>query len=717
MYTKKHIEDFESSGLTEDTVIKAEIEAYPEAVLDDGYDTRGRVKKKYYSGGWKVPITHPLTGELYYHRLKPDEPLIENKGKKNERKIKYLTPSGAKPHLYFAKNVNWKEVFESNKEIIITEGEKKALKLIQEGYIAVAVSGVWCWQKDNIPIADLGFITQKKRKVFLSFDSDYKTNPQVKMALDTLYEYLLEKGCNPIFACSPGPEKGVDDYIVSKGIESWNSYINILRAQYAEQSNYERRVEIEALKMLKSPDYLTKILIEDVKKLGLYGEEENVRLLYCAMAAHKLENSVGILIKGDSSTGKTFLVNTVGSLMPDGVFEPVTGVSTQAISYWTDISHKIIFVSESRPISEEFFEADNVWRQLIEEHEITRKVAVRNPQTNKWECDTVTVKGPITYISTATALYLNEENENRLVVTNTNHDPGHVKEVLQLQREEEWLSPSQTMKLEEERAFIRAKHKKAIELLEPVPYNQIRIPFIKGLEFNTFTSSAMRDQKKLFKILKIVAWLNQMSHQVSPCVTDMSLFGVTVNSQEFARDKPQIDKSLQVSHVSQGREVGKNVCVSFEDYVITFNILRSIFDSEASEIPDSLQKRWECLYKEFGDMGTFKVKDFCKLLSIKRTRATVLIKQMVDLSMIKEEDVVTGKAKSYKCIYYTRSSASMTDPGTLKNFISKVSDTCDTSAKESKKVLIPSNSEELTDGDKKDVTGAKKKRFEFLEDG
>ena len=121
-----HLKEFRKSGLSDETIVNAGYESQEEKIVDDGFDDLGRKRKKKYGSHWRVAYTHPITKEFYYYRIKPDEPKLENKGKSNEREIKYLTPKNAEPHLYFSKQIdNWEEKLKSNQTIYITEGEKK----------------------------------------------------------------------------------------------------------------------------------------------------------------------------------------------------------------------------------------------------------------------------------------------------------------------------------------------------------------------------------------------------------------------------------------------------------------------------------------------------------------------------------------------------------------------------------------------------------------
>jgi hypothetical protein len=63
--------------------------------------------------------------------------------------------------------------------LLITEGEKKALKANQEGFACVAVGGLWNWQVGGRPIADLDRIDWVEREAVIVPDSDVWTRPDL----------------------------------------------------------------------------------------------------------------------------------------------------------------------------------------------------------------------------------------------------------------------------------------------------------------------------------------------------------------------------------------------------------------------------------------------------------------------------------------------------------------------------------------------------------
>jgi putative DNA primase/helicase len=122
--------------------------------------------------------------------------------------------------------------------LVMTEGEKKAAKADQEGFPCIGLVGVYGWHKkgaknkDGKPqgerelIDGLARIPWQGRPVFLCFDSDAATNPNVRRAEWHLAETLARQGAAAkvvrLPAGDPGPDGtpakiGLDDFLVSRG--------------------------------------------------------------------------------------------------------------------------------------------------------------------------------------------------------------------------------------------------------------------------------------------------------------------------------------------------------------------------------------------------------------------------------------------------------------------------------------------------------------------
>jgi len=103
---------------------------------------------------------------------------------------------------YYPPGYDWRALAKDTSEsLIITEGEKKALKACKSGLTTIAVAGVWSWRskkKGVAAIPDFDRIEWAGRKVYLAFDSDLMTNPQVNAALDALANELTMRGAKVV---------------------------------------------------------------------------------------------------------------------------------------------------------------------------------------------------------------------------------------------------------------------------------------------------------------------------------------------------------------------------------------------------------------------------------------------------------------------------------------------------------------------------------------
>ncbi len=159
-----------------------------------------------------VPMYSP-TGELVTHQIRPDVPREDGDGKV----IKYETPAGSPIRL----DVNpsqTERVRDASVFLWITEGVKKSDSLASRGQCVVALQGVWCWQKDGVPLRDWEDVRLWGRLVCVIFDSDVTTNPKVQAALEGLVGFLRDRGARVTVAYLPdapdGSKQGVDDYFL-----------------------------------------------------------------------------------------------------------------------------------------------------------------------------------------------------------------------------------------------------------------------------------------------------------------------------------------------------------------------------------------------------------------------------------------------------------------------------------------------------------------------
>jgi hypothetical protein len=160
-----------------------------------------------------IPMYSPA-GELVTHQIRPDAPRKNNRGKP----IKYETPAGSPIRLDVHPSQK-ERVKDASVPLWITEGVKKADGLASRGQCVVALQGVWCWQKDGVPLQDWEDVRLWGRSVCVIFDSDVTTNPKVQSALEGLVSFLEGRGARVGVAYLPeapdGSKQGVDDFLAS----------------------------------------------------------------------------------------------------------------------------------------------------------------------------------------------------------------------------------------------------------------------------------------------------------------------------------------------------------------------------------------------------------------------------------------------------------------------------------------------------------------------
>ena len=144
-------------------------------------------------------------------------------GYQAKKEVRYMQPPNTAPCAYYPQNTDWLPILnDTSTPILITEGELKAAKASKEGFPTIGLGGVYNWRAIEYGktwIDSLSLITWTKRYVYVVFDSDYKTNPMVCIALKELCEELVRQGALPRVVTLPASvedqkKMGLDDYLL-----------------------------------------------------------------------------------------------------------------------------------------------------------------------------------------------------------------------------------------------------------------------------------------------------------------------------------------------------------------------------------------------------------------------------------------------------------------------------------------------------------------------
>ncbi|WP_295615808.1 plasmid replication protein, CyRepA1 family [Chamaesiphon sp. GL140_3_metabinner_50] len=220
----------------------------------------------------------------------------------------------------------WQWVLDRQLPIVICEGVKKAATLLTYGYPAIALPGINSGYRvskdfhgntlDRYLIPELVKFANRKQEISICFD--YEDVPRKAKLVDTaifhLGELLQRSSCVVKVIRLPGLEKGIDDYIVARGIDAFESIyrqsleleIDIARSKRHSELTYPANLEIESR-------YLPKI---DFPARGIVGVKSpkgsgKTTALIPVVATAQAENRPVLLLTHRIQLGR-FLCQRIG---------------------------------------------------------------------------------------------------------------------------------------------------------------------------------------------------------------------------------------------------------------------------------------------------------------------------------------------------------------------------------------------------------------------
>ncbi|MGB8478554.1 MAG: phage/plasmid primase, P4 family [Acidobacteriaceae bacterium] len=235
------IADLRRSGLSDETIRSMGCYSAETDII-----RRRTGVQKVASGGYSIPyagITDQTGGPYIRWRLR--QPV---------EKMRYASGQGDDAQLYIPPALT---ALPDSDLLVITEGEKKAAKAVQEGIHCVAVQGVWSWcdpdsraiekhhgnptSPETEPLPALMELLQRYKRVLVLGDLDLMSNPQARQGFERLAKSLGARHirvavsfCPPL-AVSDGEDlkirkQGLDDWLVANRFLAVRSLPALFRA-------------------------------------------------------------------------------------------------------------------------------------------------------------------------------------------------------------------------------------------------------------------------------------------------------------------------------------------------------------------------------------------------------------------------------------------------------------------------------------------------------
>jgi ASC-1-like (ASCH) protein len=186
---------------------------------------------------------------------------------------------------------------------------------------------------------------------------------------------------------------------VSEAVSQLTTARETYRAEHLEalkpnQQEVRELTEAEhkaALTFLKAPQLLNRTG-EAISQTGIIGEENNALIAYLIFTSRKRNTPLHLMCLGASGTGKTWLQEKVGGLIPEEDKLEITTLSTNAFYYFgkDELKHKLLLI-------EDLDGADNVLyplRELQSKRRISKTVTLKDSKGNM-KTITLNVEGPV----------------------------------------------------------------------------------------------------------------------------------------------------------------------------------------------------------------------------------------------------------------------------------------------------------------------------------
>src|SRR3984893_4954477 len=178
--------------------------------------------------------------------------------------------------------------------------------------------------------------------------------------------------------------------------------------------------------LARSPD-IRGSLADDLELAGLAGEKRTAQIIYLAAISRLFSQPLSVAVKGPSSGGKSYTVQSALRFLPQEACFTLTSASEKALIYTDeDLHHRMLVLYEADAIAKAGHGA-YLLRTLLSEGEIrheTVEKAGRGFATKK-----ITKSGPTGLIVTTTATGLDAELETRMLSLAVADTPEQTKAV------------------------------------------------------------------------------------------------------------------------------------------------------------------------------------------------------------------------------------------------------------------------------------------------
>jgi len=208
---------------------------------------------------------------------------------------------------------------------------------------------------------------------------------------------------------------------------SWAEYVTA-QEQSLQREAWERcRTLAEKLSILSS-------FSAELVKCGVVGEARAGELIYLILTSRLLDQPASGVVKGPSSSGKSFVLDQTLLFFPDNASHVLSAMSEKALAYSDEpLSHRVLVLYEAAGLQSAF--ASYLVRSLLSEGRLRYETVEKTKDGLRARL--IEREGPTGLLMTTTAIRLHPENETRLLSIPVNDTADQTRAVMLAVAEED----------------------------------------------------------------------------------------------------------------------------------------------------------------------------------------------------------------------------------------------------------------------------------------
>jgi hypothetical protein len=183
---------------------------------------------------------------------------------------------------------------------------------------------------------------------------------------------------------------------------------------------------------LLTDDNLFKRIVADIGAVGVCGEKELVATLYLVGVSRLLAKPLAAIVRGSSSSGKSYIVERVASLLPPEAVIHATQMTPQALFHMPpgSLSHRWVVAGErSRVEDDDCAEATRALREMLSAGKLVKLMPVK--AGNDIVTKSIEQDGPIAFSETTTLANIFDEDANRCLLLATDESAEQTRRVVE----------------------------------------------------------------------------------------------------------------------------------------------------------------------------------------------------------------------------------------------------------------------------------------------